>query len=314
MKPSPLFRSACIALACAISVSCSQSPAPNASAVKPPTAQTSRAPGNGAPQIALSADMVHIEYRVYGQGEPALVFVHGWSCDANYWQAQIDALSPRHTVVVLNLAGHGSSGANRTNWTMKAFGDDVDAVVRALPNEKVVLVGHSMGGPVVLEAARQLPGRVLAVVGVDTFATIGTPLRPLAETELRVAGMRQDFIGFMRDFVPNRMFAPGADPAFVRKVTDDMALAPPEVAIPAMVALDQYDYAPPLAEVRVPIIAINSDLNGVTDEARIKKLAPTFRLRTMAGRGHFLMMEDAAGFDAVLEEELALVRGAAPRS
>lgn len=248
--------------------------------------------------------MVHIEYRVYGQGEPALVFVHGWSCDANYWQAQIDSLSKQHTVVVLNLAGHGSSGANRTNWTIDAFGDDVAAVVRALPNEKVVLIGHSMGGPVVLEAARKVPERVLAIVGVDTFDNIGLPRRPLAETELRMAGMRQDFIGFMRDFVPNRFFAPGADPAFVRKVTDDMALAPPEVAIPSMLALEQYDFAPALAQVRVPIIAINSDLNGVTDEARIRRSAPTFRLHTMPGRGHFLMMEDAEAFNAVLEAEV----------
>jgi pimeloyl-ACP methyl ester carboxylesterase len=53
---------------------------------------------------------------VYGHGEPALLLVHGWACDENYWHAQLDALKSRYTVVTIDLAGHGASGANRTDW------------------------------------------------------------------------------------------------------------------------------------------------------------------------------------------------------
>ncbi len=56
-----------------------------------------------------SADGVHIEYHVYGSGNPAVVLVHGWSCDGNYWKEQIDALKSKYTTVVVDLAGHGAS-------------------------------------------------------------------------------------------------------------------------------------------------------------------------------------------------------------
>ncbi len=87
---------------------------------QPPPAslpQTQPAPiADGSPQIADSADGVHIEYQVYGHGDPAIVLVHGWSNNANYWNAQLDALKAKYSVVTLNLAGHGASGKNRSDW------------------------------------------------------------------------------------------------------------------------------------------------------------------------------------------------------
>jgi pimeloyl-ACP methyl ester carboxylesterase len=52
---------------------------------------------------------------------------------------------------------------------MTSFGEDVRAVIEALDLGEVVLVGHSMGGAVVLEAAQQLAGRILGILGVDTL-------------------------------------------------------------------------------------------------------------------------------------------------
>src|SRR5690349_8124979 len=66
-------------------------------------------PVEGAPQIVTSADGVHIEYHVYGDGDPAVVLIHGWSCDGNYWKEQIAPLKAKYTTVVVDLAGHGAS-------------------------------------------------------------------------------------------------------------------------------------------------------------------------------------------------------------
>ncbi len=74
------------------------------------------------PRIAASKDGVPISFEVHGSGEPTLVFVHGWSCDSRYWREQVPALSPKHRVVVLDLAGHGHSGAGRKRYTTAAFG------------------------------------------------------------------------------------------------------------------------------------------------------------------------------------------------
>src|SRR5512136_2917958 len=56
------------------------------------------------PRVVASKDGVPISYEVHGQGEPTLVFVHGWSCDARYWRAQLAQFSKNHRVVTLDLA------------------------------------------------------------------------------------------------------------------------------------------------------------------------------------------------------------------
>ena len=90
------------------------------------------------PQVALSKDGVPVSYEVRGSGEPALVFVHGWSCDARYWRNQVPYFSKTHRVVVLDLAGHGHSGMARTAYTMASFGEDVRAVVEAAGARQVI--------------------------------------------------------------------------------------------------------------------------------------------------------------------------------
>ncbi len=72
--------------------------------------------------LVTSADGIHIAYETRGEGTPALVFVHGWSCDRTYWDGQLPAFSRQFKVVAVDLAGHGESGLGRKTWTMGAFG------------------------------------------------------------------------------------------------------------------------------------------------------------------------------------------------
>ena len=284
------------ALIVLLNAGCAQHTAP--AAVAPPAAAAAIA--DGSPQIVTSADGVHIEYQVYGHGDPAIVLVHGWSNNANYWNAQLDALKTKYTVVTLNLAGHGASGKNRADWSIENYGADVAAVVHEIANPKVVLVGHAMGGIVALESARRIGARVIGIIGVDAFKSIGQA--PMSKTQFAelMQPFRSDFIAHMHEFVGDYLFIQGADPAFVRKVTDDMARASPEVAVASLEGLYRYDIAAALREIHVPIIAINSDLRMPTDEARIRKSAPTFRAIVVPGSGHFLMMEAPGRFNPLL--------------
>jgi len=129
--------------------------------------------GSCAPRhTAISADGIQISFHVQGSGTPALVFVHGWCCDKTYWDAQAPFFSKRYKVVTVDLAGHGESGLGRKDYTMEAFGEDVVAVVDKLGLDNVVLIGHSMGGPVILEAAQRIPERVIGLVAADTFHNV----------------------------------------------------------------------------------------------------------------------------------------------
>jgi pimeloyl-ACP methyl ester carboxylesterase len=261
----------------------------------------------GAPQIVDSADGVHIEYQVYGQREPAIILIHGWANNANYWNAQLDPLKARYTVVTLNLAGHGASERNREDWSMANYAADVVAVARAIPNKQLVLVGHAMGAIVALEATRTLGARVIGVIAVDSLKSIGQPPMPKAQFDELVKPFRTDFIGHMHEFVAQYLFNKDADPAFVRKVADDMAHASPQVAVPSLEALYHYDFTA-LPEIHVPIIAINSDLHMPTDDARIKKSVPTFRSIVVPGAGHFLMMEAPQRFNPILLQAIDSLR------
>ena len=128
------------------------------------------------PHMASSKDGTLISHEIFGSGEPTLVFVHGWSCDGRYWRAQIPVFSKKYRVVVLDLAGHGQSGMSREKYTMASFGEDVRAVTESMGSQQVILIGHSMGGSVIAEAARLMPHRVIGLIGVDTLGSIEYPM------------------------------------------------------------------------------------------------------------------------------------------
>jgi pimeloyl-ACP methyl ester carboxylesterase len=276
--------------------------ASTAAAVEPPRA-------DGSIEIATEPEGIHIEYRRYGSGDVAVMLIHGWATDANYWNKQFDPLKAKYTVVAVDLAGHGGSTKNRKDWSMENYGVDVAAVARKLGNQKIVLVGHSMGGTVALEAAPRIGDRVIGIIVVDALKSVGLPPMPRAEIEKQIAPFRTDFIGSVRKYATDSLFQKDADPLFVQKVAYDMSLEPPEVGVASLESLLSFDFTSILPSIHVPVLAINSDL-GATDEARIAKFLPTFKAEIIPNTGHFLMMEAPDKFTPILLRDIdTLVQG-----
>jgi pimeloyl-ACP methyl ester carboxylesterase len=251
-----------------------------------------------------STDGVSIHYQAQGEGTPALVFVHGWCCDLTYWEKQWIPFSEKYTVVSIDLAGHGQSGLNRESWTIPAFGEDVVAVVNRLNLDRVVLVGHSMGGSVILEAARHLPGRIIGLIGVDTLQDF-EEVYTKEQLDEFAAPIRSDFVKATKDFV-RTMFVPDADPDLVERIVADMSSAPPEVGIAAFEGNFDYwvnDITRVVKATTVPITCINSDKYPSNPEGN-RKLNPSFNLKIMNGVGHFVMLEDPETFNRLLEETI----------
>ena len=250
---------------------------------------------------ALASDGTPIAYESQGDGDIALVLVHGWSCDGSYWEPQVESLSRDFQVVTIDLAGHGESGEDRAVWTIASFGEDVTAVVNDLELERVVLVGHSMGGDVILEAARRLPGRVMGLIWVDVYNRIETP-RTSEELESFQVPFRANFVEATRAFVRG-MFPPNSDPALVERVAADMASAPPEIALPVMRAAQGFDREIPraLEELKLPLVAINPD-SPPTDIESMK--GHGIEVLLMPGVGHFPMLESPERFNVVLREAI----------
>ncbi|NDH41758.1 MAG: alpha/beta hydrolase, partial [Gammaproteobacteria bacterium] len=166
--------------------------------------QESTVAANG---VAKTKGGVDIHYELVGSGSPTLVFIHGWNCDRSYWSGQIPVFAATNQVVAIDLAGHGDSGVGRDEWTMANFGEDVAAVADALRLEDMILVGHSMGGPVALEAARRLKARVRMIIGADTLNDVSMTF-PDEQLSGMLAAMEADFQGTVEGLVRSSFFLP----------------------------------------------------------------------------------------------------------
>ncbi|HEX7121704.1 MAG TPA: alpha/beta hydrolase [Gemmatimonadaceae bacterium] len=266
-----------------------------------PAADSSSVPATG--QVP-SADGVPIAYEVRGSGEPALVLIHGWTNDRTIWGEHPRTLSRTHRVVTVELAGHGQSGAGRTNWTLDAFGEDVAAVVQHLELPSVVLVGFSMGAQAAIEAAERLADRVVGIVIVDTFHDPEQRSTP-APPEQMEAMFRANWgdTAFLRQFA----FTPDAPDSLVQMLAANSSPQPREHWFPALHAVAAWmrgERQAALERLSVPVAAINTTRVPTNVEAW-RRYVPSFTVDTLQGVGHAgILLQRVEDFDARL---LALV-------
>jgi len=267
------------------------------------------APPAATPGRTQSADEVEIHYDVRGAGEPTLVLVHGWMNTREIWGRHPETLSPTHRVVTLDLAGHGASGDQRGYWTMGSFGDDVAAVVRDLDLRQAVLVGFSMGGAAVLEAAERLPPeRVAGIVLVDAFHD---------PAQVPPHAMEQQFRGAWRDtaFIRQFAFTPDAPDSLVTLVAAQLPEQPRDywfLTLRSLMAWIGTDFQATLHETKAPVALINTT-TAPTDLEALRAIAPTLTVDTLAGVGHAgILLQRTEDFDAILLRIVERFAAAAP--
>ena len=257
------------------------------------------------PAVALSKDGTSISYKIYGSGETTLVFVHGWSCDSRYWQKQVPVFSKKYRVIVLDLAGHGHSGMTRKNYRMSYFGEDVKAVVDASGSKRVILIGHSMGGAVIVKAAALMPDRVIGLIGVDTFNNIEFPATS-EMLESMLAPLEKNFQEGTGEFVKG-MLRPETDKSLREWIISDMSSAPPSVAISAINNLVMMyptgESTRIFKDIKVPVIAVNADLEA-TDIKANRRHMHSFDTVIIKNADHFLMLAKPDEFNRGLQEAI----------
>ncbi len=246
---------------------------------------------------ALSEDGTLISFGVKGHGDPAIVFVHCWTCNHKIWTHQIEYFSKQHKVIWLDLAGHGQSGGGRSVYTMEAFGKDVAAVVNKTDAKEIVLVGHSMGGPVVIEAAKLLGDKVVGIVGVDTFYTAFQSPGSELEIENFVEPFRKDFAGTSRQMIQS-MFTPNTDSVLKTSIIEQFSEANPKVGISAMVEMLKWSNKKG-----------QSSLQRFSDKLKNINAAPTGKepalhksVTLIPGVGHFIPQVKPNEFNAELSK------------
>ena len=248
-----------------------------------------------------AADGLSIACDVRGKGDTALVFLHGWGGDREYWKHQADAFAADYTVVTVDQAGHGASGNDRKTWTVEGLAGDVEVVVKELKLKRVILVGHSMGGPVALLAAKRLPGTVVAIVGVDTLQDAEMK-RPEELVKNLTDGLEKDFKGMVGGMF-GAMLAEKSDPKLKDWLGAKAASREPAVAIALMKDLFSLDQKKAFKEAGVPVRCINSaggyQFFTPTAVGTNKKYAD-YDAVTIPDVGHYPMLEKPTEFNEKL--------------
>ena len=255
--------------------------------------------------VPSSLDRVPIHYNAVGQGVPAVVLIHCWMCDSGIWHNVLPELRRTHRVVTLDLPGHGRSGKDRKVWSIAALGEDVKTVVETLHLDHVILVGHSMGGPVMLEAARLMPGKVVGMVGVDTLLNADAKRDP-KEIDAWLAKMKADFRGQTQQLV-HAIAGKSSDPAVIDRVAEKMSSGDPTIGLALMDSLQHYDVKAGMQGAKAPLVGINSTMRPTNVAANRKALARYELLLLPEGVGHFPQVESPQAFNRLLEQAIALL-------
>ncbi|WP_139488133.1 non-ribosomal peptide synthetase [Brevibacillus dissolubilis] len=253
-------------------------------------------PGFNSRHTVLSHDGVPISYEVTGSGSEWLVLVHGLGCNSSFWAKQVEYFSNKYRVVNIELAGHGNSGGNREKWTIEAYAHDVASVINQLGLTSVVLVGHSLGGPVIVEAQHHIRSRVIGLIGVDTLHNVAP--KPMTDEQLEMY-LDSYFNGGAET---KDMFLPDADPALIRLVDSVRESVGQEVLQESF--REMVIHMPSVSgKLHAPLTLINSSSWVPTNLHVAKRYG--IHVESIENVGHFSMLEAPGMLNHLIEKAIA---------
>lgn len=246
-------------------------------------------------------DGVNLRYLDTGSGDPALVFIHGWCCNQAMWGDQINAFSPKHRIIALDLRGHGESDKPDQDYDIAGFADDVGWLIREIGLDQPVLIGHSMGGVTTLKLLRKHRDIARAAVYVDAgIVPFPEEMRPLLDqtiAALKSSAYREVASNVVKQF----LFREESPPELRDEVAASMAEAPQRVMHTAMKStMSDENY--PAGPLPVPSLFVKAATQQATEE-QIKKRYPGMEVVSM-DTGHFNHMEKPEEFNAILSRFL----------
>ena len=253
----------------------------------------------------VSAGANRIHYVTVGNGDRALVFVHGWACHLGFWHEQVAALADKARLILIDLPGHGRSDPPETACTMDLFAEAVLAAVRDAGVERATFIGHSMGAAVLCGVYRLAPEKVAALVSVDGLLC-RLPGTPAEARALIGAFASAQYPAHAREFIRSLFPVPGTE-VLCGRVTLEMLATPQRVMLGGMRAMldpELPDWA--LEKVGVPLLVINARTPWWNSayEKHVRALSPRVDYTFLEGAGHFLMLEQPAIFNLRLGEWL----------
>lgn len=272
---------------------------------------------------------MRLRYLDWGtHGRSKVLFLHGGGLNARTWDPVCDDLRRDYHCYAIDMRGHGDSEWSPTlDYGLGAHVRDLQGFIEYLATDRVVLVGHSLGGHAALRYASQCPNRVSGLVVIDTspFFRGGPPLKGLRDF---MTGAN-DFDSLDEAIEYVRFHDPSRDPAKLRHTLMHSLRQLPDGrwtwkrdqrplndrffanALEELQSLREV-----LRDVGCPTLVVRGQ-NGAleAEEAdRFRAGLPDGRAVTVEGAGHNVQTDNPAGLVAALRPFLAEARKANPHA
>ncbi|HWL49337.1 MAG TPA: alpha/beta hydrolase [Acidimicrobiia bacterium] len=235
---------------------------------------------------------------------PTLVLVHGGpgGFDHSYFKPDFGRLAEHAQVVYLDLPGHGRSDwGDASAWSFEACADDIRAFCDTVGIAAPIVLGHSMGGPIVLLYGARHPGHAARLIVQSGFARWDPPrlvegFRSVAGDEIAELARRSYAGEPVPDEEWDRVFA-----AFGPHLPDEEREAHTpnngELNTHGMELVRRLDIVDQLGQIDAPTLVSVGELDPVTPIAAAEEIVAALRpgiaqLDVVAGAGHFTWLDN----------------------
>jgi len=261
-----------------------------------------------AKQITIRDKQVEINYFQQGQGDTTLLFLHGWCIDGSYWKNQVDYFSKNYNVYAIDLPGFGKSKAERTNWTIEEYANDVTAFIDRMNLKNVIIIGHSMAGEIMLQTALSNTSSIAGIVGVDNFKFIDVSFTPEQMKQMTdfYPMLQNDFKKYAPAYADMMLFHPTTSKEVKDSVKTDFANCDSVIGYGTFMHQMQYANtdAQRLEQLNYKLYLINSDGFPTNEIGLTNHCKSSFQVQTITATGHYPMIEKPKEFNLILEKVL----------
>jgi len=262
----------------------------------------------------VDADGVRLHYVDWGSPQqPPVVFLHGGSAHARWWDFVVPHLADRYRCLALDLRGHGDSGWAACDYGLDAHAGDVGALIAALGLRDVAVVGHSFGGFVAMRFAPRAVPSLSALVIVDSRPCISARSARFLDA---LGKLPQARYANVDDALRRFRLLPAATtarPDVVAHVVRHSIKPAPEGAWTlkfdrrAMGSTPAQDLSPALAAVRCPILAVRGQHSAIVTPAGLAEFPaanPGAVTAEIADAHHHLMLDRPEALAGVIGQFL----------
>ena len=237
-----------------------------------------------------------------------LLFVHGSYIDQTYWNEQVRYFNPAYKVVTLDLPGQGNSGRNRQNWNLESYAEDVIALIKELDLQQVILIGHSMGGGVVVEAAVTYPAPIIGLIVIDFFKNAATPMPENYQKQIESIkqGLETAFADTNEQYARQALLTPETPAWLTDRIVEAYRGAYPPMGRPITNQLFSHFKREQevLPKLLVAMHLINVDYQPTNEEPLQQYVKAGYDLIHLPGTSHYPMIESPELLNCAIEQAL----------